>query len=638
MRIRSAKKRLRIFISFLTITLLLWSQSRFVSASNHQLEVSVSKKLYFEHDRVDISGRVLEDGNPTNDLVGIEVRPIGSDPVQFRTMNISRPREPTWVEINNVYVSDQYGVPELGSVRTGGLAYFTIIVKNKIFSPTTDIFVAVTLYDARMIPLGMMSGLWHDTTRGTYPLTISIPVPSWAYPGSAVAIGTAFSAKPENWGTPYCTEFRRSFTIANAGGYVPLEDEAPVSSGKLASFEFMDTSMASFRLRGDPKTGEYAVYATSIINQTLVLHTTETFFVEIASYPPQAAFTYSPPKPYPNGTIEFDASPSTPEGGIIESFIWDWDDGTPRNTTSGTATIMTHKYKSAGTYVVTLNVTDSEGLWSTTSKPVTVYPTYGPIADFTYTPSEPFATALVRFNASSSTLGWNGTGYPRIVSYIWDFGDGMPTYNGTTPVVTHQYWPEGLYNVTLKIIDDIGQWDIETEQLNVTLADIVHDVTVFSIDFISEVHKGWVVPVDVLVYNNGTTTEDFYLEIYLDTNLLLNQSVLSLVPLEAREITCLLSTTSLTIGNYTIKAQAEAIPYETDLQNNVLESQILVKAMGDVNNDGAVDSTDLGWMGSAWGSMTGDPNFEVQCDLNQDEVVDSTDLGWLGVSWGYVGP
>jgi hypothetical protein len=60
-------------------------------------------------------------------------------------------------------------------------------------------------------------------------------------------------------------------------------------------------------------------------------------------------------------------------------------------------------------------------------------------------------------------------------------------------------------------------------------------------------------------------------------------------------------------------------------------------AIGDVNKDGAVDSTDLGLMGAAWGTFAGDPNWNPACDLMPDGVVDSTDLGILGVRWGTFG-
>lgn len=60
-------------------------------------------------------------------------------------------------------------------------------------------------------------------------------------------------------------------------------------------------------------------------------------------------------------------------------------------------------------------------------------------------------------------------------------------------------------------------------------------------------------------------------------------------------------------------------------------------AVGDINMDGTVDSTDLGLMGASWGTFSGDPNWNPGCDLMPDGVVDSTDLGLLGFHWSTFG-
>jgi hypothetical protein len=86
--------------------------------------------------------------------------------------------------------------------------------------------------------------------------------------------------------------------------------------------------------------------------------------------PPKAHFTYSPDYPATNQTVTFDASLSTPDGGTITSYAWNFDDG---NTTTVTNPIITHAYNLCGTYNVTLTITDSEGLNDTTWKNVPVY-------------------------------------------------------------------------------------------------------------------------------------------------------------------------------------------------------------------------------------------------------------------------
>ncbi len=92
--------------------------------------------------------------------------------------------------------------------------------------------------------------------------------------------------------------------------------------------------------------------------------------------PPVARFTYSPSYPSVNGTVTFNASASTPEGGTIVSYTWDFGDG---NTTTVMVPIVYHTYTLEGAYIVVLNVTDSQGLWNTTSKGITIVPPKRPI-------------------------------------------------------------------------------------------------------------------------------------------------------------------------------------------------------------------------------------------------------------------
>ncbi len=86
--------------------------------------------------------------------------------------------------------------------------------------------------------------------------------------------------------------------------------------------------------------------------------------------PPQAEFTYSPAVPYIGTTITFDASGSTPNGGELTSYTWDFGDGSPPSTESDP--IMTHSYTTNGTFTVTLTVLDTEGLSDTVMQPVMV--------------------------------------------------------------------------------------------------------------------------------------------------------------------------------------------------------------------------------------------------------------------------
>ena len=136
--------------------------------------------------------------------------------------------------------------------------------------------------------------------------------------------------------------------------------------------------------------------------------------------------------------------------GTIASYAWNFGDG-------GTATGVTasRTYAAAGTYTVTLTVTDDDGATATTTRQVVVPPAANqpPVAAFTAAPT-PLAVAV---NASASTDP-DGT----IASYAWDFGDGG-TATGVT--ASRTYAAPGTYTVTLTVTDDQGATDSTVQQV-----------------------------------------------------------------------------------------------------------------------------------------------------------------------------
>jgi len=85
--------------------------------------------------------------------------------------------------------------------------------------------------------------------------------------------------------------------------------------------------------------------------------------------PPVGRFTYSPVPAIENLTTTFNASSSTPEGGWITWYNWDFGDAHTQNVTTLTTT---HVYSEHGSYNVTLTVGDSEGLTNNVSTSVEV--------------------------------------------------------------------------------------------------------------------------------------------------------------------------------------------------------------------------------------------------------------------------
>ncbi|MEM2971066.1 MAG: PKD domain-containing protein [Candidatus Bathyarchaeia archaeon] len=199
--------------------------------------------------------------------------------------------------------------------------------------------------------------------------------------------------------------------------------------------------------------GNFTVKLTVVDNSSLTGEITSVIHV---CQRPTASFTFSPQEPLVDETVVFDASASTPDGGTIISYTWDFGDG---NVTTVSEPVITHAYAYYGTYTVTLNVTDSEGKWDTDSQTITVEK--APVADFCWAPLYPQRGETVTFDASASTPN-GGT----IVSYTWDFGDGNIT-TVSQPTITHVYSATGDYLVTLNVTDSEGRWDTESKIISV---------------------------------------------------------------------------------------------------------------------------------------------------------------------------
>jgi PKD repeat protein len=172
-----------------------------------------------------------------------------------------------------------------------------------------------------------------------------------------------------------------------------------------------------------------------------------------SNQPPQAVID-GPTKGLVEEVLTFDASRSSDPDGRIVSYAWDFGDSATSNGVN-----VSHSYSTAGTYNVTLTVTDDGGLRDTSTftllieEPVTNQP---PVAMINGVSNGQVGESL-SFESSSSSDS-DGS----IVSYAWDFGDSAMA-NGVN--VSHSYNKAGNYNVTLTVTDDGGLSDTSTYTL-----------------------------------------------------------------------------------------------------------------------------------------------------------------------------
>ena len=134
---------------------------------------------------------------------------------------------------------------------------------------------------------------------------------------------------------------------------------------------------------------------------------------------------------------------SSDQDGSVTGWDWNFGDG-------GSSSVRepAHTYQAAGTYTVTLTVTDDDGATDVAQRNVSVSapeppPNEAPQADF-----EVHCFGLT-CNLEDKSKDDDGS----IVGWLWDFGDGS-TSTEQNPV--HQYQDSGHYQVTLTVTDDGG--------------------------------------------------------------------------------------------------------------------------------------------------------------------------------------
>lgn len=376
---------------------------------------------------------------------------------------------------------------------------------------------------------------------------------------------------------------------------------------------------------------------------------------------PIAHFTISPDPPYNKSQeLTHDASNSASSAGVLvdpDSYYWDFDDG---DTAYGMIVNHTYAWTGGGdhrNYTVTLNVTDTEGLWDIATQNITVWKT------------TPVSSA-----ASSSTdvlAGETDTADNTLVDSVVTASESSSSYVNVRDII--------ITNIVFDP-DTVYAFNNETISINVT------------------------------VQNNpqGYRRESFEVLAYAWPSLIGNGSG-SLNPGESQTFAFLWNTSSGTTGrNYTIKAVVPPLPgvdegpflqgagsttrviYDVDnylgtvtvgwtllpykvmggVGSGTLATVIfevmgegvspvqfgltelfrydgswvwpivhtsedgVFTILGDMDGNGGIDSYDLYILSVAYGAGVGEPRYDWLADLDRDDDVDSNDLNLFAAKYG----
>ena len=172
--------------------------------------------------------------------------------------------------------------------------------------------------------------------------------------------------------------------------------------------------------------------------------------------PPVAALVANPASGPAPLAAAFSGSGSVDPDGSIQSYAWDFGDG---STTTGSA--ASHTYAQAGSYTAVLTVTDNRGVTNTARSVIIVL-----------APANQAPKAVIAANLASGqaplVVAFSGSGSVdpdgSIQSYSWDFGDGGRI---TGSAVSHNYTQAGSYTAVLTVTDNRGATNTASSVINV---------------------------------------------------------------------------------------------------------------------------------------------------------------------------
>ena len=149
-------------------------------------------------------------------------------------------------------------------------------------------------------------------------------------------------------------------------------------------------------------------------------------------------------------------------------------------------------------------------------------------------------------------------------------------------------------------------------------------------------YEGWPVNITITVRNEGNLSETFNVTAKYDGNAIGEVTVNDLAPGNETNVTITWITKGVQPCHYyNISAEADQVPYETDLTDNIFtDGQVKIRILGDINGDGKVNILDCIIAADAFGTSEGHPRWNPWADLNRDGTVNILDMIILAGRFG----
>jgi PKD repeat protein len=347
----------------LIVLALLVNTSQVRSQFYLDVTVKTDETSYTKRELVNIQGNVTFEGELVQDgLIGIQIEnPLRS--IILRTLPLTTNLSDTFTtKVTSLFLCDAYGQEIDPSMERSNYIWFNMTVKNEGFSSQLAC-VSITILDNALIPLDLDMASFTIPSGKSNTFMPRMYIPNWATIGTAFVYANVYNSYPKDGGRPICPEEISYFNIIEsiyAGE--PSNNTSPDPPAQNGIYE------TGFRLPPDMLPGAYEVTASAWCRGYTGSSSTS-FNVYYVPSPPWSSFVAKPPTVCPGYPITFDASSSSPEGynDSITSYFWTFGD-----TTNTTGKVVTHGYANVGNYSVTLNVTDNEGFWNTTSRIVKI--------------------------------------------------------------------------------------------------------------------------------------------------------------------------------------------------------------------------------------------------------------------------